>query len=157
MVARYLLWRFWLKLRGRNHRHGHAAVSFGAPLSLGAYQRERPDAGVDGLAAALMARIGAEVPVLPVPLVARALIGAGGAMDRAALDRAVADMLEAVPQPDPPLDPVDPVAYGLRILEARGMVSVTGTRVAIAPEQTAIVQYYAASIAHLFCERSAGG
>uniref|UniRef100_UPI00260C905F 1-acyl-sn-glycerol-3-phosphate acyltransferase n=1 Tax=uncultured Roseovarius sp. TaxID=293344 RepID=UPI00260C905F len=69
VVARFILRQGWLKLRGRYHRHGYAAVSFGAPMSLRAYQAEHPAGGVEGLARALMARIGAEVPVLPVPLV----------------------------------------------------------------------------------------
>jgi len=150
VIARFVLWQVWLWLRGRYHRHGQAAVRFGAPLSLDAYQRDRPEAGVEGLAEALMARIGGEVPVLPVPLVARALIRAGGAMDRAALERAVSDMLAAVPQKDPSVGEDDPVTAGLRVLAGRGLVRETGARVEIAKGEEDIVQYYAASIAHLF-------
>jgi len=150
VIARFVLWQVWLKLRGRYHRHGHAAVRFGAPLSLDAYQRDRPGAGVEGLADELMSRIGGEVPVLPVPLVARALIRAGGAMDRAALERAVSDMLAAVPQKDPSIGEDDPVTAGLRVLAGRGLVRETGARVEIAKGEQGTVQYYAASIAHLF-------
>ena len=150
VIARFVLWQVWLKLRGRYHRHGHAAVRFGAPRSLDAYQRDRPGAGVEGLADELMSRIGGEVPVLPVPLVARALIRAGGAMDRAALERAVSDMLAAVPQKDPSIGEDDPVMAGLRVLAGRGLVRETGARVEIAKGEEGTVQYYAASIAHLF-------
>ena len=156
VIARFVLRQVWLRLRGRYHRHGRAAVSFGAPLSLKAFERAQPDAGVEGLARALMARIGTEVPLLPVPLVARALICAGGAMDRAALERAVAEMVAQVPQAvlhpqEGGDDDAGAVAhFGVQALAGRGMVSLAGEGVEIAPEERAMVAYYAASIAHHF-------
>ncbi|HAW48907.1 MAG TPA: glycerol-3-phosphate acyltransferase, partial [Roseovarius sp.] len=160
VVARFVLWQVWLRLRGRYHRHGYAAVSFGAPLSLAAFERDDPGGGVEKLAETLMARIGAEVPVLPVPLVARALICAGGTLDRAALDTAVAGMLAQVPRamPRPEEDDEDGAAavarFGLRALTDRGIVSQEDNQVQIVPRERAMVRYYAASIAHLFRECS---
>ncbi len=160
VVARFVLWQVWLRLRGRYRRHGHAAVSFGAPLSLAAFERDSPGAGVEKLAETLMARVGAEVPVLPVPLVARALICADGPLDRAALDAAVAGLLAQVPRalPRPKEDDVDSPAavarFGLRALTGRGIVSQEGDQVQIVPGEHAMVRYYAASIAHLFRECS---
>ena len=156
VIARFVLWQVWLRLRGRYHRHGHAAVSFGAPQSLKAFERDHPDAGVEGLARALMARIGAEVPVLPVPLVARALIRADGTLERPALEAAVAAMLDQGPRtvPPPEVDGENDAAavarFGMRALAGRGMVSLEGERVEIVPGERAMVRYYAASIAHLF-------
>jgi len=156
VIARFVLWQLWLRMRGRYHRHGHAAVSFGAPLSLEAFERDNPAAGVDGLAEALMARIGAEVPVLPVPLVARALICADGTLDRAALEAAVTGMLEQGPRtvPPPEVDGEDDAAavarFGLRMLAGCGLVSLDGERIETVPENLAMVRYYAASIEHLF-------
>jgi len=160
VIARFVLWQIWLRLRGRYHRHGRAAVSFGAPLSLSAFERSSPGAGVEDLAETLMARIGDEVPVLPVPLVARALIRAGGALDRAALEEAVADMLARAPQAVPQSEDGDEddaaavTRFGLQTLTARGMVSLEGGRVELVSGERAMVRYYAASIAHLFRECS---
>ena len=140
VIARFVLRQVWLRLRGRYHRHGRAAVSFGAPLSLKAFERDHPGSGVEGLARALMARIGAEVPVLPVPLVARALVCAGGALDRPALERAVAEMVAQVPQAVlHPQDDGDDDAgaltrFGIEALAGRGMVSLAGERVEIVPK-----------------------
>jgi len=160
VIARFVLWQVWLKLRGRYHRHGHAAVSFGAPLSLKAYTRDSPAAGVEGLAEALMARIGAEVPVLPVPLVARALVLADRPVDFAELEADVAAMLERARQtvPQPEADGEGGAAavarFGLQALEARGMVSSRDGHIEIVRGEHAMVRYYAASIAHLFRECS---
>ncbi len=60
---------------------GTAAAGFGAPLSLRAFLAA--GGTVEGLGTALMERIAAVVPVLPVPLVAAAL--GQGAADRAEL------------------------------------------------------------------------
>jgi len=58
VVTGFVLRQLWLRLRGRYHRHGYAAVSFGAPMSLAEFERDHPAAGLKGLARALMARIG---------------------------------------------------------------------------------------------------
>jgi glycerol-3-phosphate O-acyltransferase len=61
----------WARMRGRTKGFGTAAAGFGAPVSL----REHLGAGgtVESLGERLMTAIAAVVPVLPVPLVARAL------------------------------------------------------------------------------------
>ena len=156
VVARFILHQVWLWLRRRYHRHGYAAVSFGAPLSLRDFRRDHPDAPVEDLGAELMRRIGQEVPVLPVPMVARALVR-HGAMDRPALEQEVASMLEQLPQTHVHL-PRNDVAYavevGLRTLARRKMVREEGGRIAPVEADRPILDYYARSIAHLF--RSCG-
>src|SRR6056297_2826654 len=83
VVARFVLKQFWLRITGRYHRHGYAAASFGAPVSLKAFEAQHPASLVKDLARLLMERIGEEVPVLPVPLVARALLEADGPLTQA--------------------------------------------------------------------------
>ncbi len=157
VVARFVLRQIWLRLRGRYHRHGYAAVSFGAPISLAQFQRDRPEADVSRLAQVLMQRIAQVVPVLPVPLVARALTMAGGSLDREALDRAVGGMLDAVPKAHvhlPRDDPAYAVRCGVRALKKRGMIEDRAGILSVVEKDRPLLDYYAASIAHLFCERS---
>ena len=42
VVGKFIFRQIWLRLRGKYHRHGYAAASFGAPLSLNAFERENP-------------------------------------------------------------------------------------------------------------------
>jgi glycerol-3-phosphate O-acyltransferase len=156
VIARFVLWQGWLRLRGRYHRHGHAAVNFGAPLSLAAFRRDHPAAGVEGLAETLMARIGAEVPVLPVPLVARALVMAAEPPDRAALEAHVAQMLALLSRPVPhdaaenEPEAAAVVRFGLQVLERRGMVEARAGRFHLSAQDRPVLAFYAASIAHHF-------
>ncbi|MFU8833859.1 MAG: 1-acyl-sn-glycerol-3-phosphate acyltransferase [Roseovarius sp.] len=153
VIAGFVLGQVWLRLRGRYHRHGYAAVSFGAPLSLREFQRSEPMSEVRGLARALMARIGAVVPVLPVPLVARALTEAGGALDRETLEARVGAMIAVLPHAHIHL-PRDDLGYaarfGLQVLRKRGLVEEHDRQMRIVVGQEAMVAYYARSIAHLF-------
>jgi glycerol-3-phosphate O-acyltransferase len=77
----------WLMLRSRWHRFGYASVSFGTPVSAREWCREEgvnPATlsqderfrQVEKLAGALMQRVARMVPVLPIPLVAEALLAA---------------------------------------------------------------------------------
>ena len=153
VVARFILHQGWLKLRGKYHRHGYASVSFGAPMSLRAYQADHPAGGVEGLAQSLMTRIGAEVPVLPVPLVARALLLAEEPLTRAALDARVAEMLEAAPRAYLHLPRDDmgyAVRFGITVLRKRGMIAEHHGAFVINEAERPLLSYYAASIAHLF-------
>ncbi|GAW35382.1 glycerol-3-phosphate acyltransferase [Roseovarius sp. A-2] len=153
VIARFILHQGWLKLRGKYHRHGYAAVSFGAPMSLRAYQADHPAGGVEGLAQALMTRIGAEVPVLPVPLVARALLLAKEPLSRAALDARVAEMLAAAPRAHLhlPRDDLEyAIRFGLTVLRKRGMIREHHGAFVVNETERPLLTYYASSIAHLF-------
>lgn len=156
VVARFILWQAWLKLRGRYHRHGHAAVSFGAPMSLRAYQADHPASNARGLTRALMARIKAEVPVLPVPLVARVLLMADGPLDHDEIVVEVGRILDRLSRTQPYLPEADPdraVRFGAQILRDRGLIEVRSGRLAMVEAERPVLAYYAASIAHLFRER----
>lgn len=153
VVARFILNQGWLKLRGKYHRHGYAAVSFGAPMSLRSYQVDHPEGGVEGLARALMARIGAEVPVLPVPLVARALLRAEEPLSREALDTRVAEMLAEAPRAHLHLPREDlgyAIRFGITVLRKRGMIEERHGAFSVIEAERPLLTYYAASIAHLF-------
>lgn len=157
VVAGFVLRQVWLRLRRRYHRHGYAAVSFGAPMSLAEFERDHPAAGLRGLARALMARIGAEVPVLPVPLVALALIRAEGPLTRAGLDAAVERMLEEAPRAHVYLPRNDlgyAARFGIQVLRSRGMIEERNGAFVVCEAERAVVAYYAASIDHLFRNRS---
>ncbi|MEM7598583.1 MAG: glycerol-3-phosphate acyltransferase, partial [Pseudomonadota bacterium] len=152
VVAGFILKQFWLWLTRRYHRHGYAAVSFGAPVSLNAYLAESPDASVEDLGQRLMDRIGEEVPVLPVPAVAHVLTEADGPISKEVLVQHVGRLVEAVPEAHVHL-PRNNDAYlvdvGLRNLRKRGMVTEGPDGIEIAEKDRALVAYYARSIAHL--------
>lgn len=153
-MLRFVVRHLWRRLRGRFHRFGYAAVTFGAPLSLEAFLRATPDAGTDLLTTELMARIRAAVPVLPVPLVAAALERADGALDEDALQARVAAWADALRSRGshvhlPQGESARAVAEGVESLEIRGIVAREGGMVRIRPGQEALVGFYAASIAHL--------
>src|SRR6056297_2590054 len=77
------------RLTGRFRRFGIAGVAFGQPVPLD------PHESVERLGARLMARIEAAMPLLPVPLVAEALLAAPAPVPRAALLRSVAARISA--------------------------------------------------------------
>ena len=157
VVARFILHQLWLWIRRRYHRHGYAAVSFGAPVSLTEFERSKPGADVEVLGEFLMKRIGQEVPVLPVPLVARAMLRAGVPLSREDLEGRVNDMLKGLKKAHVHL-PRDDIAYsvevGLRTLTRRKMVVETNGCFAIRSQDTPVLAFYARSIAHLFCDCS---
>jgi glycerol-3-phosphate O-acyltransferase len=157
VIARFILWQAWLRLRGRYHRHGYAAVSFGVPMSLQAFQADHPGSDSRALTRALMARIKAEVPVLPVPLVARALLRADGPLDQPALVARIGGMLDALSRTQsyvPESDPERAARFGVGILRDRGLIEERSDGIAIVEAERPVLAYYAASIAHLFRDRS---
>ncbi len=155
-----------LALRSKWKRFGHAGVNFGAPVSMRAYCAER---GVDfpklskderfaqvaALARHLMDRVGRLVPALPVPLVASVLSQAPerrfSEIELKAAVEALAGRVERaggrVCVPRSELD--DAVAAGLETLALRRLVVCEDGLYRAAPEESALLRYYANSIAHL--------
>lgn len=82
-AAGFVLRMVWQGLRGGFAGFGTAAAGFGAPVSLRAHLAAGDADPTEALGEVLMARVAAAVPVLPVPLVAAALLA--GPADRAAL------------------------------------------------------------------------
>ncbi|GGL52531.1 1-acyl-sn-glycerol-3-phosphate acyltransferase [Wenxinia marina] len=136
----------------RTRPYGAAAVGFGAPLSLTAFRAADPEAGVEALANELMDRVRSAVPVLPVPLVARAVLG--GAVGTEAIEAKVA---AAMAQLDgsgvslPRRDPAQVTEDAMRILRDRRLMTRHG-RIGRRKGAEDVLRFYAASIAHHFPE-----
>ena len=142
-VAWHAMRFLWARFRGRTRGFGTAAAGFGAPVGL----RGHLAAGgtVDTLGARLMAAIAAVVPVLPVPLVAKAL-GEGAASREELLARiealvarltAAGAVLKLPPQMAATLD------EGLAPLQHRGLV---GAELQPLPGARPLLDFYAASV-----------
>lgn len=143
---------FVLRLKGKFHRFGYAAVSFGEPLSLKGFSGDVP-----ALASELMRRVAAEVPVLPVPLVAAAILKADAPLNRAELELAARNLVSDLPQAHlhmPRQDTGYLVEAGLRLLLQRHLVQERDGMLQLVPAQRSVVEYYAASITHLLRTRS---
>ncbi len=156
-VVRHIGRHFWLRITGRFHRLGYASVSFGNPLSLSRFLERQKDTRTDltePLAEKVMERIREVVPVLPVPLVSAILIEQDGLTLSEITRRfaALVSQLEAarkhVHLPREDMDYT--VEVGLRTLTLRQIVSLDpdGTY-RVNPEETALLAFYANSIAHL--------
>ncbi len=150
-VAGFTARVIWQKLRGRFRHFGYAAVCYGTPLSLRAFMETRPDASTESLAEALMERIRAAVPVLPVPLVAAAVVQAEGRVERGALlqrGRCIAGELRKLGAwmhlPEGDMDRA--LNEGLEALLLRGILVLKEGRITIAPGQEDALGYYAASV-----------
>ncbi len=157
VITRFIFRQIRLRITGKYHRHGYAAASFGAPVSLNEFRRSHPRGDVKDLARLLMTRIGEEVPVLPVPLVARALIRSDGQMRLDELQVEVERMMTELPQAHihmPRDDGEYAVEVGLRNLVKRKLVEDRDGQITLIERQRPIVAYYAASIEHLFRTRS---
>ena len=141
-----------LRLTGRFRKFGTAAVSFGRPLSLSEVLLSVEGDPTEAVGAALMARIAAVVPVLPVPLLARILL-AGDVGTTKELASRVALALDGLRARDvvvPQRDSATVTADGMAILLSRGLVALSGVQLSVPAAGTDILHYYAASIAHHF-------
>ncbi|HXF94884.1 MAG TPA: 1-acyl-sn-glycerol-3-phosphate acyltransferase [Gemmatimonadales bacterium] len=169
-VANYLLRNALRLVTGRLKRYGRAALSFGTPLSLRSWLARAPEGvlawptarrlpELERLAQELMRRIGAVIPVTPVPLAAAALLS----FERTAVPRAA--VLERMDQlRDRLLDVNGKVVRGgariaevwdraWRMLAMRRLVIRDGDTLVILPRARPLLQYYANSIAHLVAIR----
>jgi glycerol-3-phosphate O-acyltransferase len=148
----------WLRLTRRFRPLGTATVAFGEPLSLSAFAEGGPTAAIpEALAAELMARLAAEVPVLPVPLVARALLAHPG-IDRAGLEAVLnrdLHLLAARPVPAPRRSAAHIADDALQLMWTRNLLQEQNGGIGVVPGQEAILAYYAATIAHHFGESPA--
>lgn len=138
----------WHRVRGRARRFGYAAVAFGEPVSLKAHRAGGGDIG--GLGAVLMNRVRAGVPVLPVPIVAAAVLD--GAENRADLRARVADMHARLTEGGVPVhlrkgNVGDSVDAGLSMLVLRGLVTEDEAgRIAPVAEAGQTLRFYAATV-----------
>lgn len=165
-TLRFVGHQLWLMLRSRWHRFGYACVNFGTPVSVRAWSSERGIAWeqldrsarqsqVAALGSHLMAQVGALVPVLPVPLVAAALLAdPERAMSRLELKAAVGERVTALSERGahlyvPRQDWDYAVDAGLRMLKLRHLVDETDGLFRPRAVELHMLRYYANSIVHL--------
>jgi glycerol-3-phosphate O-acyltransferase len=152
---------------GRWHRFGYACVNFGNPISmrewtrargvdLRALPREERAARLQDLGAELMAAVGRVVPVLPVSLVATALLQEGGEQSVGTFElhartqglvRRLASRGAHVYVPR--ADEEYAVAVGLRMLVQRRLVEERGSGWAPVSGELPVLRYYANAVAQL--------
>lgn len=154
---------------GRWKKYGRAAVTFGAPIKVKPWLDEQRSNGVDlwslpkperlarvqQLADSAMERIGAIIPVTPVPLACAAIQSLGGDfITRVELLGRMEEMRDAlvelnarVLRADRSIDETFDRAY--RMLSMRRILVAEGDGFAVLPRQRELVSYYANSIAHL--------
>jgi glycerol-3-phosphate O-acyltransferase len=164
-VARYVWWNAARLVTRRWKRYGRAAVTVGAPMALEpwfAYQNdlfdlEKPErlARVQSLCDDVMTRIGALVPVTPVPLACAAI----QSFDRDFIPRAqllerMTEMRDAlvelngrVLRAERSIEETFDRAW--RMLRMRRVLVESGGGYAVLPKGRELVSYYANSIAHL--------
>ncbi|MGH1577273.1 1-acyl-sn-glycerol-3-phosphate acyltransferase [Planktotalea sp.] len=151
VVAGFFVKQLWLRLRGRFHRFGYAAVSFGPAVSLRAHSKQHGGADAEQLAQELMARIADVVPIVPVPLLASALVDQSSAL-KAELPNLMNARLETMRSAHVHM-PRDSIEYAAEIalkhLTERKILRVEDGLVIVDDDQRAALEYYANSIRHL--------
>lgn len=149
VILIFILRKTWLRIRGKFLRFGEAAVVFGQPVRLRDYGDD-PD--VDGLAQDLMQRIESEMPVLFVPLMARAMLLAQAPIKADDLETEMARMVDharsAVSVSH--ADFAGAVTKAREHLLQRGMIQAVEGGFIAAPDEGPALTYYANSIAHFF-------
>ena len=169
-VASYLTNNALRLVTGRLKRYGRAAVNFGTPLSLRRWLAARPGVlelpkerrlpELERLAAELMERIGAIIPVTPLPLAAAALLSFGQIVipKAAVLDRMdqlrdrLRDVNAKVVRGGSRIGDVWDRAW--RMLRMRRLVVADGGSLVVLPRGRPMLEFYANSIAHLLPIRS---
>jgi glycerol-3-phosphate O-acyltransferase len=165
-VLSYLLGNTGRLLTGRLRRYGRAAVNFGSPQSLRAWlgsappgvlqwPKERRLPELERLAQEMMQRIGAIIPVTPVPLTAAALLSFGQTViaKDALLERLdvlrdrLREVNSKVVRGGARVEEIWDRAW--RMLHLRRLVVADGGSLVILPRGRPLLQYYANSIAHL--------
>ena len=151
VVAGFFFKQLWLRVIGRFHRFGYAAVSFGPPVSLRAYAKTHGVPDAQHLAEELMERIADVVPIVPVPLLACVMLANGSAKVEelpALMQKQLDEMGSAYVHM-----PRDDIGYAAEIalkhLKERRILRIDGDAVYADEDQRAALTYYANSIVHL--------
>ena len=164
-VAHYVGWNLARLFTRQWKRYGRAAVVVGAPVPLepwfaanrDLFSLPKPDrlARVQSLCDGLLERVGALIPVTPVPLVCAAI----QSFDAEFIERA--DLLERIDEMRGVLRALNAGVVrqdrtaeevfdrGYRMLRMRRVIARTGTGYLVLPRGRPLVSYYANSVAHL--------
>ena len=156
-IAAFVARMVWRMIRGRFAGFGTAAAGFGRPVSLRAFLGGA-EPSTEGLGALLMGEISKVVPILPVPLVAAALMG--GPVDRAGLRQRLDDLHARLIAVDavlklPPQGLDQTLQEGLAPLLARLLVVEMATGLAIAPQAGAMLAFYAGPVQQILGDGNA--
>ena len=156
-IAAFVARMLWRMIRGRFAGFGTAAAGFGRPVSLRAFMGG-VEPSTEGLGALLMAEIAKVVPILPVPLVAAALLD--GAVDREVLRARLTELQARLMAVDavlklPPQGLDRALSEGLAPLMARGLVVEGDAGLVAAPDAVAMLQFYAAPVLQVLGAASA--
>jgi glycerol-3-phosphate O-acyltransferase len=165
-VASYLGWNTLRLLTGQLKRYGRVAVAFGTPISVRAWLEQQPPGVLalpkperlpylQRLGELALSRIGAVIPVTPVPLAAAALLSFGASVVPKArlLDRMdeIRDRLVArdakIVRTELPVTEVWERAW--LMLSMRRLVLEQGDDLVILPSERPLLEYYANSIRQL--------
>lgn len=168
-VSRYLWWNVARMVFRRWKRYGRAAVTVGEPLQLGpwldgvqlsgaalfALPRAERLAQVQSLCDEMMLRIGAIIPVTPVPLACAAIQSLDSDfISRERLLARMSDMRDVllelnarVIRAEGGIDEIFDRAW--KMLRMRKILVRSGNGYAVLPKNRGLISYYANSIAHL--------
>ena len=154
-IAAFVTRTVWRMMRGRFAGFGTAAAGFGRPVSLRAF-RGGAEPSTEALGVLLMAEIAKVVPILPVPLVAAALLA--GVVDRVGLRLRLEELMAELAAVGavlklPPQGLDVALREGLAPLLARGLVVENETGLACAPEAGAMMAFYAAPVMQVLAAR----
>ena len=155
-----------LLLRSRWHRFGYACVNFGTPVSVREWTRarglvleqlpkEQRQQEVAALGRHLMDRVGSLIPVLPAPLVALVMVkDLASARSEFEIKAEVGALVQELQECGarlyvPRADWDYAITAGLRMLVQRHLVLESAGIFTPNPQESALLHYYANSIAHL--------
>ena len=151
VVTGFFVKQFWLRISGRFHRFGYAAVSFGPAVSLSAHVQTHGAPDAEQLATELMQRIADIVPVVPVPLLASVMCDRESVKcDElpALLDSELSKLKSAhIHMPRGEISYAAEIA--LKHLSERRILRTEGDMIVVDEKQRFALRYYANSIAHL--------
>ena len=154
VVAGFFMKQLWLRLSGRFHRFGYAAVSFGPAVSLRDHVAKTGSPEAEQLASELMARIAQIVPVLPVPVLASVMQDRAAipAADLPSLMQEQVDLMQSAHVHMPRDDISYAAEIALKHLSERRILRVESDQIVVDEAQRFALRYYANSIEHLKTE-----
>jgi glycerol-3-phosphate O-acyltransferase len=164
-VAHYTSWNLARLLTGKWKRYGRAAVTVGSPMPLAPWFAANPGlfslpkserlSRVQMLCDGVMSRIGALVPVTPVPLACAAIQSLDADfVPRSRLLARMAEMREVLIELNAHVlraerDIAETFEVAYRMLRMRRVVARAGEGYLVLPRGRELISYYANSIAHL--------
>ena len=155
VVLGFIVRMIWQKIRGTYRPFGTAAVVFGGPVSLASYG---PAPDLEELGGDLMARIEAAMPLLYMPLLAKAMLEVEGPLPTdeliTRLRSEYARASDVVPLA-PDEDPADRARRAIDRLSRRNLIVRGPNGWAAHPDATEMLRYYANSVSHFYGDHAA--